>query len=99
MDLPMTVDQLTEEWVMEALRGSNPGVEPQSVEIDRVIWGTATKVLLKVTYAEGSAADGPPERLCVKGALDDNLRQYGSGAACLLEAAFYKEIAGGLATP
>ena len=99
MDLPMTVDELTEEWVSGALREHNPAVEPEGVEIDQVIWGTATKVLLSVAYAEGSAADGPPQRLCVKGALDEKMRQYGIGGACLLEAAFYKHIADGLARP
>lgn len=99
MTLPMTVDELTEDWAITALAAYNPGVKPESVEVDHVIWGTATKVLVNVAYAEDSRADGPPARLCVKGALDDNLRQYDSGGACLLEAAFYREIADGLARP
>lgn len=99
MTLPMTVEELTEDWVIGALAQRNPGVAPQAVEIDHVIWGTATKALLTVTYADGAGDDGPPQRLCVKGALDDKMRQYDSGGACLLEAAFYKEIADGLAPP
>ncbi len=81
--LPSTVDEITPDWLTEAL-----GRDVTSVAVDDVIWGTATKVLATVTYADGSSA-----ALCIKGGFDENLRAMGLEASYELEVGFYDEIA------
>lgn len=93
--LPLHVDELTPDWLTGALSGHSPGTEVESVEVESVIWGTASKVFLRVGY---SGNGGPPENLCVKGCFSDDMRAI-AGVGCRLEAGFYRDIAPGLDVP
>jgi hypothetical protein len=77
--LPLTVDEVLP-WVEKTL-----GVV--KVEQTGVVWGTATKVLVKVTRADGST-----ERLCVKGGFRPELLAIMS-AGYRAEALFYRDVA------
>ena len=87
----MTVGELTPEWLTAALSERSPGTVVEAVELESVIWGTATKALLTVRYAE-RPTDGPPEALCVKGGFQAELRAV-AGVGYRQEAAFYRDIA------
>jgi hypothetical protein len=89
--LPRNLDELTPEWLTAALGQRSPGTVVDSVAVESVIWGTATKVFLTVGYAD-RPEDGPPEALCVKGGFQDELRAV-AGVGYRQEAAFYRDLA------
>jgi hypothetical protein len=76
--------------------------------VETIIWGTATKVLVRAAYdtensgadaGAGVGADGPPVALCVKGGFDPALRGLAMASAYRREAAFYGRIAPDIAVP
>jgi hypothetical protein len=79
--LPLEVGDITAEWLGQAL-----GREIQNLEVDEVIHGTATKVLIKATGSDGAVA-----RLCVKGGFNPELMDHMSDAY-QNEARFYGEL-------
>ncbi|MDT5199581.1 MAG: hypothetical protein QOH34_1103 [Mycobacterium sp.] len=90
--LPLGLDEITTKWLSEALSAANPGVEVASVEIDRVVHGTASKALLRLTYNDARGDAGLPPTLCVKGGFRDALRKRVWGGL-MLETRFYKLVA------
>jgi hypothetical protein len=90
--LPTSLDGITAEWLTDALSLGSPGTAARSVEVESVIWGTATKVFLRVEYDE-QPADGPPAALCLKGGFDDTMRSI-AGIGYQVEARFYRDVAG-----
>jgi aminoglycoside phosphotransferase (APT) family kinase protein len=86
-ELPNRVEELTADWMAEAL-----GIPVTNVEVTEVIWGTATKVRLAVTSVESA---GPATRdVCVKGALGERFDvDMGPQSPYALEARFYAEVA------
>lgn len=85
--LPLTVHEIDTAWLSAAL-----GAELTKVEQTGVIYGTATKILLEVTYPDGSTA-----RICVKGGFVPELRAIMS-AGYRAEALFYRDVAPQLGT-
>ena len=55
-----------------------------------MIWGTASKAFLRVSY-DPRPDDGPPERLCIKGGFQDEMRALAWVGYCV-EARFYRDI-------
>jgi hypothetical protein len=86
--LPMVPEELTADWLSAAL-----GREVTAVETSEIVWGTATKVRLNVSYADEPDAWGPPAALCAKGGFDERLRGYDLAPAYLLEASFFGDLA------
>lgn len=70
--LPLTLDDLTREWVQAALAGCFPGVSVSAFRVAEVLPGSATKVWLELEYAEG----GPelPGTLVMKTGFDPVMR-------------------------
>lgn len=90
-DLPLSVDDITPGWLTRALRaGGDPDVTVRELAVTGVVWGTATKVLLRVDYAAGGTRH--PERICVKGGFVPELRAI-MAQGYRTEARFYREIA------
>jgi hypothetical protein len=96
--LPMVVEELTPEWLSAALSVRSPGLRVDDVEVVHVVWGTATKVLLKLHYGHRPEG-GPPEQVCVKGAFDPALLELGMASAYQAEVDFYAELAPSLSIP
>jgi hypothetical protein len=86
--LPLAFDEITPAWLTEALQGAHPGVDVRNVDVGDAMYGTATKVRLRVTYGARSTA---PESLIVKGGFSAHrelmYREY------MLESRFYSELA------
>lgn len=103
LKLPRAVEELTAEWLTQALRIRTPGIEVRSASIDKVIWGTATKVLMTLEYAGAPALGGPPQKLCVKGEFDERVRQAMLSSMTItgtqVEADFYNDLAPLLGIP
>lgn len=89
--LPTGLQELTPAWLTMALSQRCEGVEVRDVEIIDPIWGTATKVFLRVNYARRGSRE-PPEALCVKGGFNDEMRAV-AGLGYRVEARFYRDIA------
>lgn len=89
--LPRTIEELTPEWVSAALGRQRPGIKVTVVDVDRVIWGTATKAFARLEFS--GDAQGIPSRVCIKGGFDERSRAFGLGAAYRLEGDFYRDLA------
>ncbi|KAF5591049.1 aminoglycoside phosphotransferase [Fusarium pseudoanthophilum] len=92
--LPLTVDQLTKQWFTQILKKS-----VKDVEVIEIIQGTASKVLIKLTYQNGT--DCSATNVCVKGGFNPDVREslpflY---AIYRLEAEFYCYLAPKLKIP
>jgi hypothetical protein len=81
----MTPDDFTAEWFSDAL-----GVPVESAEIQHIVWGTGTKVLMKLAYGEET---GLPDAVCVKGGFDEKLRGFGVETAYETETQFFAGVA------
>lgn len=91
MALPTSLAEITPEWLTAALSQRSPGTVVESVAIDDPIWGTATKVFLRVEYSVRGDADLPNE-LCLKGGFNDDMRAV-AGYGYQVESRFYRDIA------
>lgn len=89
--LPVSVDQISCEWLDAALSSWTPGVRVAAIEGIRVVPGTATKVMLHVRF-DRNVPNGPPDKLCLKGGFDEQLRGIVGEAYCT-EANFYAHVA------
>ncbi|MFT4256901.1 MAG: phosphotransferase [Pseudoxanthomonas sp.] len=90
--------ELTAEWLDSVFSHLDRPARVERVEQGRIIWGTATKVFLRVHY-ETQGGHGLPELLCIKGGFDDSVRAFGLAPAYELEANFYRELASTLGVP
>jgi hypothetical protein len=100
--LPRSVEELTPEWLTKAIRAKCPDITVTSAAIEKIIWGTATKVLMDVQYQGDNKACGLPNKLCIKGELDERLRNQLAGVLVTgtqIEAEFYNDLAPGLGIP
>lgn len=88
--LPLSVDDISAEWLAHALSSAGRDVGIEEAEINSVIWGTATKVLLSVTYTQHGA--GLPRQLCLKGGFTPEMRQK-MNSIYQAEALFYRDMA------
>jgi len=91
--LPRAVEELTPAWFTAAL-----GHDVASADVEDIVWGTATKVLVRLSYGEG-VPDTAPTAVCVKGGFDERLRGFDLDDAYELEAAFYGDVAPALDLP
>lgn len=90
--VPLEIDQLDLRWLGHVLRGKDIR-QVVNIECEKVIWGTATKVLMRLDV-EAPAGATRSLRICVKGPFDATLRQYYDlGIMFVLEAAFYRDVA------
>jgi hypothetical protein len=82
----MTPEDFTPEWFSKAL-----GMRVITAEIDEIVWGTGTKILMRLTYAEPTDL---PTAVCVKGGFDERITDYGfMASAFVTEANFFSRLA------
>jgi hypothetical protein len=86
--LPRAPEELTAEWLSGAL-----GRTVSELAVENILWGTATKVLVRATYADEPGPEGPPSALCIKGGFQESIRAFGMAAAYAIEAKFYERLA------
>lgn len=88
--LPLDTAGLTAEWLGAALATTHDGIQVSAVSQREIIWGTATKVLVKLDYAR--PVSELPELLCVKGGFVAELRDL-MAHGYQTEANFYRDMA------
>jgi hypothetical protein len=81
--IPRHVDDITPQWLSSALN-----TEVDGVAVRDVIGGTATKVLLELSY---HTATPLPDALCLKAGLGDHAAQLAPVGIYEAEARFYRE--------
>jgi hypothetical protein len=72
--LPLSLDEITPEWLTAALRTRTPDVEVRSLRVVEVIHGTTTKVRLELGLNEAGARAGIPRDVVVKGGFEEHSR-------------------------
>jgi len=70
MSLPLTVEQITPQWLSAALRFRYPTVEVTRSTVEDVIYGTSTKIRVRCEYNTAGARAGLPPTLIVKGGFE-----------------------------
>lgn len=70
--LPLVPEDVTAAWLGEALSRRWPGVAVERLELDEILWGTGTKMMVRAFYNEAGRAAGLPERLCIKAGLAEH---------------------------
>jgi len=90
--LPRRVDEITADWLTQALGDAFPGVVVRDHRRTAFIDGTAQKVRYELTYADGPAG---PSSLWVKGGFDPKGARQGDAFAN--EVRFFRDLAPRLA--
>jgi hypothetical protein len=88
---PITVDDITPEWMTAALADRFPGVRVEAVRQTKVIDGTAQKIRYELDYAASAAAANAPASIWVKGGFTSNGADQGE--AFLNEVRFFRDVA------
>jgi len=94
INLPIKIDEFDVDWMQRALSVKHPGVSLAAISTEQIIWGTGTKVFVKLDYRETDSAHTLPTRVCIKGPFDERMRKYYDlGIMFVTEAAFYRDVA------
>ena len=70
--LPQKPEQITREWLTEALQERYPGVEVTRATVRDVINGTSTKIRVALEYDGAGQKHGLPATLIVKGGFESH---------------------------
>lgn len=76
LPLPITVEEITPEWVTAALRTRAPDVTIRDMEIVDTVFTTCSKIRLRLDRDEAAIAAGIPELIIVKGGFEEHGRRY-----------------------
>ena len=72
--LPLTLAEITPDWLTRALCTRAPGVSVRGVEVVNQINGTSTKIRLRLDMDEAGRAAGIPELVILKGGFESHSR-------------------------
>jgi hypothetical protein len=89
--LPVSVEEITREWLTEALRARYPGVTVTELTAAPALLGTAGKIRVHANYDAAGRAAGLPPTLIVKGGFSAHRELMYH--IYMLEARFYAEVA------
>jgi hypothetical protein len=90
--LPVEFDEITAEWVTEALQVKQPGVTVRHTEIVDMVRGTTTKIRLRLDLDDAAKAAGIPELVILKGGFEPHSRAVGMDQMFQREAAAYRDV-------
>ncbi|MEQ1883379.1 MAG: hypothetical protein ABL878_20700, partial [Burkholderiales bacterium] len=76
MKLPLTIEDITPEWLTLALTPCAPGIEVRKVAVVKVRNGFTTVVRAKIDVNEAGKAAGIPEQLIFKGGFEFFTRDF-----------------------
>lgn len=90
--LPVTLEEITPEWLTTALQVRQPGVTVRGVEIVDMVRGTTTKIRLRLDLDEAGKAAGLPEIMILKGGFEPHSRAVGMDQMFEREARAYRDV-------
>lgn len=76
LPLPVTVDELTPEWLTAAIGASVPGAAIKDCEVVDTVFTTCSKIRLRLNRNEAAVMAGVPEKVIVKGGFEEHGRRY-----------------------
>lgn len=89
---PLDVDNVLDtRWLSHALSIGRDPVQVTDFTVEETLGPSALKIRLALTYAQPHTE--LPDRLCVKGIFDPNLKAWLSSGAQQAEALFYRDVA------
>lgn len=97
--LPLTIEEITPDWLTRALRIRHPGVTVRDCSVIDMIRGTCTKIRLALDLDEAGKAAGIPDTVYLKGGFEEHSRNL--VFVLRTEALGYRDLMGGgeLRTP
>ncbi|MEQ8835691.1 MAG: phosphotransferase [Lacipirellulaceae bacterium] len=101
-NLPRQLQGLSPDWLSRVLQAKCPGIRVTAVSIEKIIPGTTTKALVHLDYEAEGAGHDIPQKLCIKGEFNEELRESFSDietTGTQIEADFFNELAGLLSVP
>lgn len=92
--LPRRIEEITRDWLSEALSRRHPGVEVTSVTHGMTLAGTATKRQFRLEYNDAGTRAGLPATMWVKGGFDpSHFDLFADALVYATEARFFSELA------
>lgn len=76
LPLPLSLDEVTLEWLTAALRRHSPALEIRSFEITQTEFATCTKLWIRLDLDAATNATNIPERVVLKGGFETHSREY-----------------------
>ncbi|PEQ11242.1 hypothetical protein B2G71_18330 [Novosphingobium sp. PC22D] len=76
LPLPVTVEEITPEWVSAALRTRAEGAAVEGIEVVDAVFTTCSKIRLRLDRNPAAIAAGIPELVIVKGGFEEHGRRY-----------------------
>lgn len=90
--LPITLEEITPEWMTAALRTRAPGVGVTGCRIVDMVRGTTTKIRLDLDLDDKATAAGIPSRMILKGGFEPHSREVGMNQMFKREVRAYREV-------
>lgn len=91
--LPVTIEEITPEWLTSALRTRVPTATVRRVEVVDMIRATCTKIRLNLDLNDAARRANIPERVILKGGFETHSRQLGRlGAMHEREVRGYRDV-------
>jgi len=98
--IPNSIDEITPEWLTEALGQQTPGAVITGVSKNRVVHGTSSKWFITVERNQAAIDGGIPEHLCLKVNWEEHAGEtLKTAAVWCLEGRFYKYLRPPLPAP
>lgn len=72
--LPLTVEEITPEWLTQAFQQRFPGAQVQRCDVIDIMPGTCTKIRLQLTVNEVGRRAGVPDHVILKGGFEPHSR-------------------------
>ena len=72
MSLPVRTEDVSAQWLTEALAFRYPGVQVTGASIEDIIWGTSTKIRIRAQYNRCGQDFRLPPRFIVKGGFEEH---------------------------
>jgi hypothetical protein len=95
MQLPLTIEDITPEWLTAALSDAAPGIDVRRVEVADVRNGFTTIVRAKIDVNEAGRAAGIPSQVILKGGFERFTRDFTGDYAIYpmaMEVSSYQEL-------
>lgn len=70
--LPLVAEDVTAQWLSDALALGYPGTRVEQLDVNEILWGTGTKMMVTATYNDAGKAHGLPPALCIKAGLAEH---------------------------
>lgn len=85
--LPLKIEEVTTEWLSQALTEWYPGVEVTGLQIEEILNGSATKLRLHLDYNDEGRRQGLPASAWLKGGFEQHV--FGDTGSYIAEARFF----------